>query len=72
MQTSDSALNTRMCFVDKLSAFHGELDNFYNTVKKTGDQNVSGYLNIQIMKTFANHIENTGAPPSRVELPGND
>lgn len=68
----DRTLNTKMCYVDKLSVFHGELDNFYNTVKKIGDQNVSGYLNIQIMKTFTNHIKNTGALPSREVLPGND
>lgn len=61
-----------MCFVDKLSVFRGELVNFYNTVRKIWDQNVSGYLTIQTMKTSANHIKKTGALPRREVLPGND
>lgn len=59
-----------MCFVDKLSVLHGELDNFYNTVRKIWDQNVSGYLKIQTIKTSGNHIKKTGALPRREVLPG--
>lgn len=44
---------------------------FLHSVRKIGDQNVSGYLSIQVTKTLANHIKNTGGLPRREVLPGN-